>query len=81
MSGHRLTRSSHVLVIVFAGLVSCRNHPATETSAHEGPVSFNLSAITGSAQSQMFSEVNQASMLPRPFHQFSGGIAETGTAI
>lgn len=80
MSGPRLAgRSSHILLIVFAGLVSCRNHPATNTSTQEGPLSFNLSAITGSAPPQMSSEVKQASLLPKAvLDQFEGGIADRG---
>ncbi len=79
MSCHRLARSSHILLIVFAGLVACRSRPATETLAHAGPVSFNLSAITGATQPQLFSEVKQASMLPQAvLHQFPGGIADRG---
>jgi hypothetical protein len=66
-------RSGLFMLIIFAGLVSCHSRPQTNSSGQEGPLSFNLSAITSSDQSQMFSEV---SLLPNAvLEQFQGGIA------
>lgn len=80
MSGPKLTaRSSFFLLIVLASLISCNNDPQTNTSDEEGPLSFNLSAITGSDQSQMLTEVKRASLLPKTvLHEFRDGIADRG---
>ena len=75
-------QSSVILLVILFGLISCHKQPQTNNSGQEGLLSFNLSAITGSAQSQMFSEVKRASLLPKAvLDHFEDGIADPGQSF
>jgi hypothetical protein len=75
----RARQSSVILLVLLFGLLSCHKQPQTNNSGQEGLLSFNLSAITGPAQSQVFSEVKRASLLPKAvLDHFEHGIADPG---
>ena len=67
------------ILLIVACLASCGRRSKENAVSQQGPISFNLSAITGSNQPQMFSEVKDASVLPKAvLDQFPGGMASPG---
>ena len=68
--------TSLFLILLFA-CTACRSHKPAPVSGEE-TASFNLSAITGSNQTQIFRAVTHASSLPKPVLEHFGKMADRG---
>lgn len=74
----RATAAVLLILLSITCLACDRAVPPTRNPVEEGKTNINLSAITGSNQIQAFSEVKQASLLPKAVLGRMGGLAGPG---
>jgi hypothetical protein len=75
----KATAALLLIALSFSASVGCKNaKPATKNSIEIGVATINLSAVTKSNQTQTFSEVERASLLPKAVLNQFGGMADPG---